>query len=416
MGNSAIFILSILTSIFLFSGCSSNMKGGDSMDISYEEFQKLLSPRSIVLLEGKNAFLTVIAMPGDKYPRVYRYDMTKKDFTLVYDHGQGVSYLAEDRAGKNIYLHIDNNGDENTKIYIFDPGTKKVSLLFGRDNFKARWINSDKTGKYGFFVSNFEKKSVYSVYRIDMASKKVERLTDGKTNLDDVAVSVDGSQLVAVRGLSNNESQAYHVNVAKKKMRRIFKFKNSIFSPSFFSQDGKYIFGQSTASRDRVGCARIKVNKPNSVEYIASEKDKDISCGFGEWSGLYWLAEQAKGKRKLRFFKTMFKDEVKIPSLLNNQSVSAVGYDRVSKKMLLQFSAANNPGSLYNFKPKDFSVEKVLDYNRSSIAMDQLATSYDYEYKSFDGMNIHGIIYMKPEWKTSGKKYPACRLAPWWSR
>ena len=386
-------------------GCATTSENSD-LKVSFDEFQKILQPRSTVLLEGENAILTVMAQKGDKYPIVYRYDFKTKEFTPLYDHGQGVGWLSESRNGSQIFLHIDNKGDENYKIYTFDPVAKKATLLFGKDKHRAYMVNTNEKEDTLFIVSNYENKSVYSIYTMDMKTKKMTRISDGKTNLYGGFITPDGSRVVAVRSNSNNENQLYLIDTKTKKMTRFFNRKNSTFSPSFIDKDGKNLIGVTDYKRDRKGCARIPLNKPNQVYYIKEEKNKDTSCGYGEWSKLYSISKSFKGRTELTFYKDMFKNKVEVPQLFNNQTVSAVAFDRKTNELLLKYEAANNPGTLVTFNITTKKHAQVLDYNRSSIPRTDLATSFDFEYKSFDGLPIHGIIYAKEEWKKTGKKYP----------
>ncbi len=390
--------------VALLSGCASSNKS--DLKVSFDEFQKILSPRSTVVMEGQQALLLVMARPGDAYPKVYRYDIKDKKFTMVYDHGQSVGSLVESRTGKRLFLHIDEKGDENYKIYEFDPITYKAKLLFGKDKRQTYVVNTDETDKNLFFVSNYENKAIYSVYKMDLKSQKTTRLSDGKTNLMGALVSPDGSWVVASRYLSNNENQLFLINPNTKKTKLFFRKKNSTFEPAFIDFKTMSLYGNTDYKRDRTGCAKIPFNKPNQVYYVKEEKNKDVRCGYGEWSKLYYISKSFNGRSDLTFYKKMFADPIEVPQLLNNQTVRAIFYDRKTGKMLLKYSAANSPGSLYWFDIKNNQTSQVLDYNRSSIPQSALATSYDFEYESFDGLKIHGILYAKEDWKKSGKKYP----------
>ena len=392
----------------LLGSCSTKFVSSktNGIAVSFEEFQKILQLKNITPLEGQNAFLAIMAMPGDTHPNIYRYDMSTKKFTKDYDHGQSISRITRDRVGKTIYVLIDNKGDENTGIYTYDPEKKAITPFFVKPGFKSFIVDSDKDGKSLFLGSNYENKSTYSIYKMDMASKKTERITDGKMNLMASFVSMSGAKVLAVRLLSNNENQVYVIDVKTKKITPIFKRKSSIFYPTFLSPDEKSVYGVSDYNKDRQACVEIKINKPNVLNYILSDDQKDISCGFAEWANIFWVGEASKGKATLKLYKKMFSEELPVPQLFNNQSVDFVSYDRVSRKILLQYSAANNPGSLYTLNTDDFKNEPVLNYNISSLKSEDLATTYDFEYNSFDGKAIHGIIHAKPEWVNSGKKYP----------
>lgn len=397
----------LLGAVFVTACASKTVEPkANGIAVSYEEFQKILQLRSTTALEGQNAFLTIMAMPGDTHPNIYRYDIASKKFTKDYDHGQSISGIQQDRTGKAIYVLIDNKGDENTGVYTYDTAKKAVTPFFVKPGFKSFVVDSDKDGKMLFLGSNFENKAVFSIYKMDMASQKIERISDGKTNLFGGGVSPSGTKVLAIRSLSNNENQISVIDTKTKKSVTLFNKKNSTFSPTFFAADEKSVYGISDYNKDRQACVQIKLNQPNVVSSVLSDSQKDIGCGYAEWSNLFWAEEDSKGKSTLKIYKKMFSEEIPIPQMYNNQSVSFVAYDRVSKKMLLQYSAANNPGALYALDLITLKNEHVLDYNISSLKPEQLATTYDFEYKSFDGTAIHGIIHAKPEWLTSGKKYP----------
>lgn len=398
-------ILFFVMSLILVTSCATSGKKSD-LKVSFDEFRKILNPKSMVLLEGENALLMTIALKGDDYPKVYRYDFKTQEFTVAYDHGRSVGALMEDRRGQRIFLHIDNNGDENYQIYELDKKTFAVTKIFGNNGFQSYVLNTDQPGKQLYFVSNHQNKSIYSIYRVNLKSKEVTLLSDGKTNLMGGHVSQDGTFVVAARYLSNNENQLYLINTKTKTTKTFFKKKSSTFHPTFIDGNTMAVYGTSDYKRDRTGCAKIPLNKPNHVYYVKEEKDKDVSCGYGEWSGLYYTTAAFKGRSELVFYSRMFKNKIEVPQLLNNQTVNAIAYDRKTGDLVLKYQAANSPGHLYLYNMKTKKHRKVLDYNRSTIPMEQLATSFDFEYKSFDGMTIHGILYAKPEWKKSGKKYP----------
>ncbi len=376
------------------------------VDVSYEEFQKMLVPSSAVLLEGQNTLLMTIAMGEDRYPSIYRYDVTSKKFTKEYDHGQTINGIGQDRTNKTIYVGIDNKGDENTGIYVYNPNQKNISPLFVKPGFKSYMLNTDESGRYLFIGSNYENKSVYSIYRMDTTTQKVERLTDGKMNLMGGLVSKSGNKVVTMRMQSNNEVHVYLIDTKSKKVTNLFKHKNSVFNPSFFSADEKTLYGDSDFNQDRMGCAQISLTQPNNVKFVASDSQKDISCAYGERSNIYIKEETSRGKSSLKLFKAMYKDEINVPELFNNQSVSVMDFDKVTNKLLLKYEAANNPGALYFMDLATSRTKLVLNYNISPIPNEQLATSYDLDYKSFDGVDIHAIVYAKPEWISSGKKFP----------
>lgn len=415
-------ILSIVVWTVLSFACSTSQKSAkektdtptavesadrkNQIQVPFEEFSKILQPRGIVVLEGKNALLLILALPGDKHPCLYRYEISSKKLTKEYDHGQSISGLQQDRVGKNIYLLIDNKGDENFGVYTYNNDKKSVAPFFVRHGYRSTIIDSDRLGKYVFIKSNFENKAIYSIYKMEIGTDKLERISDGLLNISDAIVSPSGKKLILSRNQSNNENILYLLDVESKKTSELFKNKNSTFAPQFFTEDESKILGDSDFNRDRIGCAEINLSRANRVRYVLKEASKDVSCEFGEWSGVYLVGKAARGKSTLQIYKNRFSGEIKVPTLFPNQSVSPISFDRVTGEFYLQYSAANTPGVIVKFNPKSTAYEMVMEYNVSSIKREEMAISYDFDFKSFDGLPIHSILHAKPEWLKSKKKFP----------
>lgn len=377
--------------------------------LSYEEFQKVLAPRDRFMpLPGGKESLVLMAMPGDPFAKIYSLDHATQKFTLKHSVGRPIASFTRDYTLKNYYVLVDNNGDENYIIGKYDPAKATSAPFFGKPGFKATIADFSSDGETIYAVSNHENKSIYSVYAIDRESGLAKRVTDGKTNFDSAVLSPDGNWLALNQFLGNNESHLWLMEVSTGKITKALARKATNYNASFFSPDSRTLYVISNHLRDRTACGKISVSQPKRLTWAHVKPDRDIKCYQQRSGDITFLLEFFQGQVITRPFTGVFEKELAIPaperSLVSNfvrLPDESTAYVRIVQ--------ANNPGDYYRFdisKGKAAPLERLAKMNISKIPDSEFAKSYDLNYKSFDGFQIHGIVYAKEEWTKGDKKYP----------
>ncbi len=395
----------LLVSILAFTACAST--GKKTANLPYSEFKKILSPRAVVPISTTES-LALIKMPKDKYAKIYMLDHTTKKFTEQMDYGRNISVLHTDPWNKNMYVYIDGNGDENFGIYLYDIQSKKVSPLFVNEGFQATIPSFSKNKDHLFIRSNHEDKKTYSIYKVDIASREATKLTKGEKSWDAALVSPDERTVALTQQKGNGESHLYILKTKTGKIYRVFKRDKTLYSPAFFHPSKNYLYLNSDHKRDRRGCAYISLKNPSKLGWMLTDNKKDISCRYNKLAKATEVIESHSGQRNVRILKGVFGKELETP-IPDKVLASSIAVLPDSKTAFVKLLKSDSPGDFYMFdlsKGKDAELTPITQTNQSKISNENFAKSYDFNYKSFDGKEIHSIIFAKKEWLESDTKRP----------
>ncbi len=403
-----------LSAILFACQSTGHVKGGESTEaktatLPYDEFQKVLTPRSRFLpMPGGKESLVLLAMPGDAYPKVYSLDHATRAFSLKHDAGRAISHLGRDNTLKHYYVLIDNHGDENYIIGKFDPATGASKPFFGAPGAKAMIADHSADGETIYVISNHENKSVYSLYAVDRETGLAKRLTDGKRSFDAATASPDGKWIALNQYLGNNESHLWLMDTATGGTRKALALAGANHDASFFSDDSRTLYVNSNQGRDRMACAKISIARPTRLTWAYARPDRDVECHRQRSANLTFLTESYNGQIRTRPFHGVFEKEYDIP--VPQRSIAS-NFTRLpgEETAYVRIVQADNPGDFYRFdlaKGKTAPLERLTRMNLSNLPDGAFAKSYDLTYKSFDGLGIHGIVFAKEEWVKGGEKRP----------
>ncbi len=405
-------ILLLLMSFLIFS-CQSTEKNtakktSSNDKVSFAEFNKVLHPRSSILpLPGGKLSIMLMALPKDRYAKVYTLDHKTKKFALRFDAGRNISKLVRDYTKKNYYLFLDNNGDENFQIYSFDIGTNEIKKIFGHKEKKAEILDYSRDGKRLYLSSNHVNKKQYRVYRFNKDTGKIVELTDGKVSFYEGIVNADETYAAFSSVLGNNEQHVYLTNLKTGKTRKILSTKATKYMPAFFHPSKNELYLNSDYKSDRIGCAKIIMTRPSKLHWVKTDSKKDLECHFKEVDKISVVVETFDGRINVRLFTSVLGQEIVTP-FPKKAIVSQFTLVPGSQKAIAKMVTANSPSEYYMFDLED-GTEKltaISNLNRSAISKDSFAKSFDLYYKSFDGLGVHGIVYAKEEWLKSNEKHP----------
>lgn len=392
----------------LMSCQTSPKKQAANNEVTFAEFKKVLTPRgSIIPLPGGKESLILMVLPEDKYAKVYSLNHANKEFTLRYDAGRNIGGLIRDRAQKNYYLLLDNNGDENYQVYQFDPQTSGVTKVFGNDGRKATIVDFSFDGQHLYISSNHENKDVYQIYDLDLSTGKTKTLTTGKISLYEGVADQKGKYLVLSRVLGNNEQHIYLLNLSTKSLKKILAKKATKYMPSFFNPDSTQLYLNSDDGRDRIGCAKVALSNPTKVSWVKTDSNKDLECYYKEKGDVTAIVSTFDGRIKVDLFSGIFGEPIAV-SFPEKALISQFSVIPGSTKAVARILSSDSPGNYYEFDIApggDSSLTQISELNRSSIR--EFAKSYDLYFNSYDGMKIHGIVYAKDEWVEKNVRRPA---------
>lgn len=379
--------------------------------VSYEEFQKILSPRSLVYpIRGEDASLTLLAREDDKYAKLYTLDHKTREFNLTFDAGEGIDGLYSNDKGDRWFITMDNGGDENSVIYEYDYSKKAKKKVFGHRGFKAIFSDLNKKETSLYVLSNHEDKALYQLYRVNLDTLKIERLTNDKISYNGAYVNPSESSAVLLEMLGNNLSRVYSLDLKTRKTKVLLSKPKTVFYPSFMNDKNNTLYFITDDDRDRLACAKIQLTaSKNAYKMVISDPKADIlDCVYEKAGDFSYTYKQYRGRTKLSLYEGMFAKEIST-SIDSKTSVSDLIYTKDTNKLIVKESAANNPGEYYEYRLNKDGIKNpraISNLNRSRYESDELATSFDVDFASFDGLKIHGILFGKKSWMSDGRKRP----------
>lgn len=404
-----IFLLA-MTLLVSCANLQHQSKNSVELSVKFEDFQKVLSPQSSLLpLPKTDKSLVLMRMPTDKYTKLYQLNHNTKSFTLLYDAKKNISGIRRDPAFKGYYLYLDDNGDENYQIYQLGKDFKSVMKIFGKKGFTATITGFSLDGKRLYIRSNHLNKKVYSLFIFTTIDKSISvSLTPKKESFDGVVISENEQYAALYKAIGNNETHLYILNLRNKKLKKLLVKNATNYNPLFFHPTKPLLYIETNDGKDRAGCATVQFKKTNKIKWLYTSDKKDYSCGYNKISKYSILAESFDGKIKIRAFDGVYGKEYMLP-VPENAIVTQLTKFPGDSNAYTRFITSNSPGEFYKFNLAKGVAAKLIpisSLNRSGLSSGDFASSYDVHYKSFDGLDIHGIIYAKKSWLSDGKKRP----------
>jgi dipeptidyl aminopeptidase/acylaminoacyl peptidase len=376
--------------------------------VPFSEFEKVLAPGRLWPLDSGDASLTIVRLPKDKYPKLYRLDHESQEFSPVLDAGGPIRDLWRDDLGESWYFLKDEDGDENYAIHKLAEGFRGHGEFYAHKGARAALVDASGDGKRLYVLSNHEDKAVFRLYRYEAATGKHEALSPAGLSVDAAVLDSYEKRAALTSALGNNETRVTLLDLKTLEARPLLAKADTVYEAAFFHPERDELWVNSDDGRDRMGCASVALSSP-TVVWTRAEEAKDVWCSYDRRADLSTLASAYDGRRTLRVFEGAFDREVLLP-LPEKAFVSHLAWVRGTTRAVARVSAYDNPGDFFEFdlwEGPEQPMLRVTRLNLSSIDPARFGASEDLRYKSFDGLDVHGIVYAPPAWKKAGVRRPA---------
>lgn len=374
---------------------------------AYEDFEMIWSPRSgFIRVPNENVFLVLMKGPKDPYSRLYKLNPKTKELSLEFDAGAPISNFHSDPKHQHFYIAKDSGGDENYQIYEYFPQEKKIQKIFGHSGFTAYAVDTSEDGQRIYLSSNHENKAVYSLYVYDRKSLKVTKLSSG-ISITDALISPKEDQAVLSKSLKNSEDELYLLNFATRKIQKLkIPSKNSYDASAFVPKRNDLVLVNTNHNYDRQYCATLNL-KTLKLSVLHQDKNKDLYCIYSITENVSTIVENFDARDTVKSYEGFFEKEIKLPVFLKNKSLNAQSlYPYEGRKWSFVARSSDDPGTLYEYSLQSGEIDELFKLNASPIKEKDFAGSFDFNYRSFDGLPLHAVYFAKKEWTKGNKKYP----------
>jgi dipeptidyl aminopeptidase/acylaminoacyl peptidase len=315
----------------------------------------------------------------------------------------GISWFPED---DRILYTADQGGNELNHLFVRELDGTIKDLTEG-EKLKARFASWLKN-KSGFFVLTNERDSKgFDVYRYSITDYKRELVFQNNDNWSISEVSPDGRWLTLNQNVSNSDSNIFLVDLhsTDKKPNLITEHQGNVSHQSYsFTPDSKQLIYATNEYGEFNQAWSINLeDRKKSVFYQANW---DVAFVYFSDDGKYRVAGiNDDGQTRIDIAEVASGNSIALPSLPQGD-LRGVNFSADSKKMIFYINSDTSPSNLFSFDIGAPSAKRLTQTLNPDMDEQQLVASEVKRFKSFDGLEIPGILY-KPKTASAEQKVPA---------
>ena len=303
----------------------------------------------------------------------------------------------------------DQGGNELTHLYVRTPDGKERDLTPG-DKHRARFHGWSHDGS-AFYVTSTERDPRFmDLYRYDATTYARTLLfrndggyTVGKVSPDKKWLSLDTLN-------TRVDSDVHLYNVATKQLKHLTPhqgtatWKSATFDPA---SSALYLLTNEGTEFTRVVRYVLATGKREEVE----KADWDVTYTAFSKGGTWRVTGiNEHGRTVIRVHDVKANKQLTLPRLPEG-AITDVEFARSEQRMAFYVNGDRSPSNLYVY---DFGTKKatrLTDTLSPRIDAKDLVDSQVVRFKSFDGLEIHGVLF-QPHQATPDNKLPALVWAP----
>jgi dipeptidyl aminopeptidase/acylaminoacyl peptidase len=309
--------------------------------------------------------------------------------------------------GESFIYTKDRGGDEFYQYYRYDMGTGATTLLSdGKSrNTGARWSNRGDRIVYGSTRRNGEDVDLYIVNANDASSDHLlAQLHGGGWAAMDW--SPGDHSILVLEGISANETYLWLCDAATGKMTPVTPRNDNgeqvAYGGGQFSKDGKGIYTVTDKDSEFSRLAYIDLESKQHT-YLTDKIHWDV--------GEFRLSKDGKklayvtnedGVGVLHVMETATRREMALPKLPVGV-ISGLNWHDNSRDLAFNLSTARTPTDVYSIDVDTMTLERWTYSETGGINTDGFSEPQLIHWKSFDGKEISGFLFMPPA-KFTGKR------------
>ena len=301
----------------------------------------------------------------------------------------------------------DTGGDEQYQFYRYDRASGDTQLITdGKSrNTDFLWAYSGNKAVYGSTRRNNNDVDFYTVDPRDPKTDHilVENKGGGWSPLD---WSPDEKQIVALEGISANESYLWLIDAATGKKTALTPKKEGAeqvaYSQAVFSKDGKglYVTTDRESEFQRLAYMDLASGK---MEYLTTAIPWDVNEFTLSHDGrTIAFVTNEDGILVLHLLDTRTKKELLKPKLPAGQVSGLVWHDN-NVDLAFGLDSASGPSDVYSLNVKTGKVDRWTASETGGVVTSGFKEPELIHWKSWDGKQISGFLYRPPA-KFTGKR------------
>ena len=308
--------------------------------------------------------------------------------------------------GKRFLYRADSGGDELDHVYVGGAGAAARDLTPG-DKLKAEFIDWIDGGKAFVLATNERDSKFFDLYRYDSDDYGRKLVFRNDLGLDAFAVSRDGRFAAGLKSRTSADDDIYLVRLgADSPPERITKHEGNVshaiyeFTPEsdalVYGTDGHGQFTQAWSHALADGAKKPLVRENWDV----------ITVHFSE-SGRYRVhAVNEDASTAVAIHDRESGAALRLPAGLPRGDLNRIRFSPDEKQLAFVISADNSPSNVFTVDVASGNFRQWTQALNPAIDAADLVTSTVVRYRSYDKLEIPGILY-RPKDASAQKRVPA---------
>jgi dipeptidyl aminopeptidase/acylaminoacyl peptidase len=311
------------------------------------------------------------------------------------------------KGNDTILYSKDFGGDENFHIFAVDVNTNTQKDLTPFEKVRATVIDDleDISDTDVLFQMNKRNPEIFDAFRLNIKTGEMKMIAENPGKYEGWGTDQDGNIRVAVES-DGLKTRIYTRKSEKDKFKKIleFDYKNT-FDPLFFTFDNKDLYGSSNLGRDKSAIVKINPETGKEKEILFKHPEVDVeSLSFSKKRKVITAASFTTWKNEFKFFDKISKARYeKIKSQIGDYEVLYTGHNKDEDLFTVVATSDKTRGRYYLYDEKNNRLTFLADVS-PWLDPNKLATMKPIQYKSRDGLTIHGYLTLPNG--TSGKNLP----------
>jgi dipeptidyl aminopeptidase/acylaminoacyl peptidase len=299
------------------------------------------------------------------------------------------------KGNKFIVYAMDDKGDENFHLKRVDLKSGEVKDLTPFPKVRSGIIDdlADISETDMLITLNKRNPEVFDAFRLNVATGEMKMVAENPGKVDRWITDHTGVIRAATETDGVNASLLTRPD-EKTPFKKVLTtdFREAL-SPQFYTFDNKNLYAVSNIGRDKAAVVTIDPTNGGELEKIYENPDVDVAAlAYSKNRKVVTFAAFDTWKTERKFFdpetEAMYKT---LSEKLPGYEVEVVANDKAEDKFIVMASNDRTPGSRNLFDAKTGTLTELVEV-APWLKEGELAPMKPIEYKSRDGLTIHGYL------------------------
>jgi dipeptidyl aminopeptidase/acylaminoacyl peptidase len=298
------------------------------------------------------------------------------------------------KGDKYILYLKDNGGDENYHLYVAQSDGSSARDLTPFEGVRAEMIDDLEDDATDLIIGlNKRNKEVFDAYRLNIETGDLKLIAENPGNISTWTTDHAGNIRVATTTDGVNTTLLYRKTEQDAWKPVITTNFKETFTPQFFTFDNKDLYGVSNIGRDKAAIVQFDPETGKETNVLFEHPEVDVSdLHYSKKRKVITSATFTTWKEERKFFDPVAEQLYKtLEDKLPGYDVYVVSSNKAEDTFVVRTITDRSLGSFYLYESDSGKLTKLADRN-PWLKEDQLAEMKPIEYKSRDGLTIHGYL------------------------